>query len=58
MYMWLMVIGRQKCTGEPLALEPSAFEFELAIEKLNCRKIPGIDQNPAVLIKARGRRIS
>ena len=35
--------------------EPSAFEFELAIEKLKRHKSPGIDQIPAELIKA-GRR--
>ena len=35
--------------------EPSAFEFELAIEKLKSHKPPGIDQIPGELIKARGR---
>ena len=35
--------------------EPSAIEFELAIEKLKSHKSPGIDQIPAELIKARGR---
>jgi len=35
--------------------EPSAFEFELAIEKVKRRKSPGIDQIPAELIKAGGR---
>ena len=33
--------------------EPSAFEFELAIEKLQSHKSPGIDQISAELIKAR-----
>ena len=32
--------------------EPSALEFELAIEKLKSHKSPGIDQIPAELIKA------
>jgi hypothetical protein len=36
-------------TGEPLFSDPSAFEFELAIEKLKSHKSPGIDQLPAVL---------
>jgi hypothetical protein len=34
-------------TAEPLVPEPSAFEFELAIEKLQSCKSPGIDQIPA-----------
>jgi len=34
--------------------EPSAFEFELAIEKLKSYKSPGIDQIPAEMIKAGG----
>jgi len=29
--------------AEPLVLKPSAFEFELAIEKLKSHKSPGID---------------
>jgi len=37
-------------TAEPLVPEPSAFEFELAIEKLKSHKSPGIDQIPAELI--------
>jgi len=37
--------------------EPSAFEVELAIEKLKNHKSPGIDQIPAELIKAGGRTI-
>ena len=37
--------------------EPSAFEVELAIEKLKNYKSPGIDQIPAELIKAGGRTI-
>jgi hypothetical protein len=31
-------------TAEPLEPEPSAFEIELAIEKLKGQKSPGIDQ--------------
>ena len=37
--------------------EPSAFEVELAIDKLKSHKSPGIDQIPAELIKAGGRTI-
>ena len=37
--------------------EPSAFNFELAIEKLNNHKSPGIDRIPAELIKSGGRKI-
>jgi hypothetical protein len=37
--------------------EPSTFEVEMAIEKLKRDKLPGIDQIPAELIKARGRTI-
>jgi hypothetical protein len=42
-------------TAEPLWPELSAFEVELAIEKLKRHKSPGTDQIPAALIKA-GRR--
>ena len=41
-------------TAEPLIPEPSAFEVELAIDKLKSHKSPGIDDIPAVLIKAGG----
>ena len=44
-------------TAEPLVPEPSTFEVELALEKLKSYKSPGIDQNPAELIKAGGRTI-
>jgi len=44
-------------TAEPLVLEPSASEFDLAIEKLKTHKSPRIDQIPAELIKAGGRKI-
>jgi hypothetical protein len=36
-------------------LEPSAFEVDMAIEKLQIHKSPGIDQIPAQMIKAGGR---
>ena len=42
---------------EQLVPEPSAFEVELAIEKLKNHKSPGSDQIPAELIKAGGRTI-
>ena len=38
-------------TAKPLVPEPSAFEVDLAIEKLKSHKSPGIDQIPAELIK-------
>jgi hypothetical protein len=44
-------------TAEPLVSEPSAFEVEVAIEKLKRHKSPGIDHIPAELIKARGMKI-
>jgi len=44
-------------TAEPLVPEPSAVEVELAIDKLKSHKSPGIDQIPAELIKAGGRKI-
>jgi len=44
-------------TAEPLVPEPSASEFELAIDKLKSHKSPGIDQIPAELIKAECRTI-
>ena len=37
--------------------EPSAFEVDLAIEKLKSHRSPGIDQIPAELIKPRGIKI-
>ena len=37
--------------------EPSALEFEMATEKLKRHKSPGIDQIPAELIKAGGKKI-
>jgi hypothetical protein len=44
-------------TAEPLVPEPSAFEVEMATEKLKRYKSPGIDQIPAELIKAGGSKI-
>jgi hypothetical protein len=44
-------------TAEPLVPQPSAFEVEMAIEKLKRYKSPGIDQIPAKLIKAGGSKI-
>jgi hypothetical protein len=44
-------------TTEPLVPEPSAFEFETAIEKLERLKLPGIDQITAEVIKAGDRTI-
>ena len=41
-------------TAEPLVPEPSAFEVELAIEKLASHKSSDTDQIPAELIKAGG----
>jgi hypothetical protein len=38
-------------TAEPLVPEPSATEFQLAIEKLKRHKSPGIVQIPAERIK-------
>ena len=44
-------------TAEPLVPEPSAFEVVFAIEKIKSHKSPDIDQIPAELIEAGGRRI-
>jgi len=41
----------------PLVPEPSAFEVEMAIEKLKRHKSPGNDQFQAELIKAGGRTV-
>ena len=41
-------------TAEPLLPEPSAFEVELAIEKLKSPKSPGIDPIPAEFFQAGG----
>ena len=44
-------------TAESLVPEPSAFDFGMAIEKLNRHKSAGTDQIWAALIKAGGRTI-
>jgi len=44
-------------TAVPLVPNPSAFEVEMAIEKLKRHKSPGIDHTPAKLINADGRKI-
>ena len=44
-------------TAELLVPEPSAAEFELAIDKLKSHKSQGIDQIPAEQVKAGGRTI-
>jgi hypothetical protein len=38
-------------TAEPLVPEPSAFEIEMAIEKIKRHKSPGTDQTPTELTK-------
>ena len=52
-----VVRQRQMDTAEPLVPEPSAFDVEMAIEKLNRHILLSIDQIPAELIKTRGRTI-
>jgi hypothetical protein len=44
-------------TAESLLPEPSAFELEMPVEKLNRHRSPGTDQIPAELIKAGGRTV-
>jgi len=44
-------------TAEPLVPEFINFEFEMAFERLIRHKLQGIDQIPAKLIKAAGRKI-
>jgi hypothetical protein len=44
-------------TAEPLVPEHSAFEVDMAIEKLKRYKSQGIDQIPAEMIKAGGSKI-
>jgi len=43
--------------AEPLVLELTAFEFEMAIEKVKSHKFSGFDEIPADLITAGGRTI-
>ena len=55
---WVKDVGQAEIhTAEPLVPEPSASEFEQAIDKLKRVKSPDIDQIPAELIKAGGRTI-
>jgi len=49
--------GRNTHSRTTSVPEPSAAEVELAIDKLKSHKSPGIDQIPAELIKAGGRKI-
>ena len=57
-YLGLVMLGRHKyITAEPLVPELSAFEFEMAIEKLKRHRLPDIDEISAELIKAGGRII-
>jgi hypothetical protein len=44
-------------TAEPLVPEPSAFEVELAIQKIKGQKSPGVDQIPAELIEGGNKTI-
>jgi hypothetical protein len=48
---------REIHTAEPLVPQTSAFEVELALEKLRSHKLPDIVQIPAKLIKVEGRKI-
>jgi hypothetical protein len=48
---------REIHTAEPLVPEPSAFEVEMVIEKIESHKSPGIDKIPAELTKSVGRTI-
>ena len=38
-------------SAEPLESEPSAFEVQMAIEKLKRYKLPGIDEVPLELVQ-------
>jgi len=54
MYMGLVVLGRQEIhTAQTLGPERSAFEVEMATEKLKINKSAGIHQISAELIRAR-----
>ena len=48
----LMWLSRPVHKAEPLVPEPSAFEFEMDIQKLKRHKSPGIDQIPSEFIEA------
>jgi len=47
---------RQTEFQQSLVPEPSAFEGEMAIKQVKVHKSPGVDQMPAELIKAGGRK--
>jgi hypothetical protein len=51
------VIQTEIHTAIQLGTQPSAFEFEVAIQKLKRLKSQGFDQIPAELIKSEGRTI-
>ena len=58
MYIGLNYVSQTEIeTEETLLPEPSAFEFEMAIEKLKRNKSPCIDQIPSEPMKAGGRTI-
>jgi hypothetical protein len=57
MYMGLVTLGREIHTAEPLVPQPSAFDVEMAIEKLKRHKFPGDDQTQAEYIQVGGRNI-
>ena len=48
----ILTINKTVPISLPLVPEPSAFEVELAIDKLKNHKSPGTDEIPAELIKA------
>jgi hypothetical protein len=52
MYMGLMMLSRQIHTAGAPVHEPGAYEFQMAIEKLNRKESPGIDKIRAEFIKA------
>jgi hypothetical protein len=51
MYTWLMMLGGQIYTAEPLVHEPIIYEGEMAIENLKRHKSSGIYRIPAEPIK-------
>ena len=46
------------CTAEPLVPEPSAFQVEMANEKLERHTSPGIGQIPAEMVKIGGEQFT
>jgi len=51
------LFGVQEADSNTYSRTTSAFEFQMAVEKLKGHKSPGTDQIPAELIKAGGRTI-